>query len=93
MDTTFNNIALNIIKEQALIIGPIAWGEAGKIPGLTVDALTKSASISGNPQEVIDRLVSRYEQFFGKASHEVCREAVQSIVADMQPELIPTSLR
>ena len=89
----FNQIALNIIREQALIIGPIAWEEANKIAGIEASSLAMAVVVTGSPQEVIDRLVGRFEQFFGKASHEVCRDAARTVVSQMQPEMIPASLR
>jgi len=34
--TIFDQISVRIIKEQELIIGPLAWEEAKKVPGLKV---------------------------------------------------------
>ena len=31
-----NQISIRIIREQELIIGPVAWDEAKKVPGLTI---------------------------------------------------------
>ncbi len=45
---SFNQIPIRIIKEQELIIGPIAWDEAGKVSGLTIDSLHTSVSFSGD---------------------------------------------
>jgi len=42
---------------------------------------------------VIKRLVAQYERLFGKASHEVCKEAVQDLIAEMAPDQIPSSLK
>ena len=47
----------------------------------------------GDAKPIIDKLVAQYERLFGKASHEVCKEAVQDILAEMPPEEIPLSLR
>lgn len=88
-----DSIALKIISEQALVIGPLAWSEAGKVQGLSVDATKTEVSVEGNSTEVIDRLVAQYERLFGRASHEVCREAVANLVASMSHAEIPASLR
>ena len=32
---------------------------------------------------VVDHLVAQYERLFGRASHEVCREAVAALVASI----------
>jgi len=95
MDTLpyFPQIAMRIIKEQELIIGPLAWDEAGKVGGLTIDQSHKSVSLSGDVKDTINRLVAQYERIFGRASHAVCHDAVQDLIAEMNPSEIPESLK
>ena len=90
---TFSQIPIRIIKEQELIIGPLAWDEAGKVNGLVIDQSHNSVSFAGDQKEIINRLVAQYERLFGRASHEVCKEAVQDLIAEMPPEEIPDSLK
>ena len=90
---TFDQIPIRIIKEQELIIGPLAWDEAGKVDGLMIDQSHSSVSFRGDEKDIINRLVAQYERLFGKASHEVCKEAVQDLIAEMAPEEIPSSLK
>jgi hypothetical protein len=93
--TTFDQIATKIIKEQELIVGPIAWLEAGKVQGIHV-VNPKSGELTienGNASLVVDKLVSQYERLFGRASREVCREAAASLIADLSPSEVPVSLR
>lgn len=92
--TTLDQIALRIIKEQELIIGPIAWSEAQKVSGLGVSGSKGSFGIEHvtNPT-AIDGLISQYEHLFGLASHEVCRDAVKDLLKDLQPDQIPSSLK
>ena len=90
---TLQQIAIRIIKEQELVIGPLAWDEARKVSGLTVDQSRNSASVSGDAKDVINHLVAQYERIFGKASHAVCHDAVQDLIAKMPPEEVPSSLR
>ncbi|OGZ63875.1 MAG: hypothetical protein A3A98_01135 [Candidatus Staskawiczbacteria bacterium RIFCSPLOWO2_01_FULL_40_39] len=90
---TFAQIPIRIIKEQELIIGPLAWDEALKVGGLTIDQSHSSVSFAGDEKDVINRLVAQYERLFGKASHEVCKEAVQDLIAEMAPDQIPSSLK
>ncbi|MDO8452015.1 MAG: hypothetical protein Q7S76_04070 [bacterium] len=89
-----DNIAVKIIKEQELIIGPLAWAEAGKVQGLHVvnEAPGEVTLNNGDPKETVNRLVGQYERLFGQASHEVCKEAVASILAELTPAEIPSSL-
>ena len=94
--TIFQQITIRIIREQELIIGPVAWSEAGKVAGLyIVDQKKYEVNLedSGKEPMIIDQLVARYERLFGRASHEVCREAVSSIVVNLKPEEVPVSLR
>ncbi|MDQ3076306.1 MAG: hypothetical protein M3Q34_04235 [bacterium] len=95
MDTLlcFPKIASRIIKEQETVIGPLAWNEAKKVEGLSIlDQSRELVSFSGDPKETINRLVARYERIFGKASHAVCHDAVQDILAEMPRDMIPSSL-
>jgi hypothetical protein len=86
-------IPIRIIKEQELVIGPLAWDEARKVSGLTVDQAHSSVSFAGDGKDIINRLVAQYERLFGKASHEVCREAVQDIISKMPASDVPESLK
>ncbi|MBV9349837.1 MAG: hypothetical protein JO026_03730 [Patescibacteria group bacterium] len=90
----FDQIAVKIIKEQALVIGPLAWSEAQKVAGLSVvDAKKGEISITEtDPKEVVNRLVAQYERLFGRASHEVCKDAVKGLIAELSVSEIPTSL-
>lgn len=92
MDTFFE-IPIKIIREQELIIGPVAWDEARKVNGLIIDRNTNTVSFSEDKKDVVNRLVAQYERLFGRASHEVCKEAVQDLIAQMSPEEIPSSLK
>jgi hypothetical protein len=86
-------IPIRIIKEQEMVIGPLAWDEANKVSGLNIDRSHDSVSFSGDGRDIINRLVAQYERLFGRASHEVCREAVRDIIVAMSPEEIPSSLK
>ena len=89
-----DHIAERIIKEQELIIGPLAWSEASKVQSLSVDIPHKVVRIVGSDYKAaIDALVEQYEHLFGRASHEACRDAVASLVASMPISDIPQSLR
>ena len=94
--TTLDKIAGKIIKEQELIIGPLAWEEASSVQGLkVVNRETGEVTIEGgkDARTVIDELVSRYVDLFGRAAREACREAAVALVADLQPSEIPSSLK
>ena len=91
--TTLDSMAVKIIEEQELVIGPLAWSEAEKVQGLVVDRAHNEVTIqNGDPKAVVDRLVAQYERLFGRASHEVCREAAAGLIANLAPGEIPASL-
>lgn len=91
---TLDQIVTKIIKEQELVIGPLAWSEAGKVQGLTVDKTRNEVSITNaDPKDTVDRLVAQYGRLFGQASQEVCREAAASLLSEIPLESVPASLR
>lgn len=89
----FSQIAVKIIKEQELIIGPLAWIEAKKVGGLKIGDATNEVTLEGDKKQVIDGLVARFDRLFGRASHEVSREAVAGLLADLTPTDVPISLQ
>ena len=96
MDTAlqFPKIAIRIIKEQELIIGPLAWDEAKKVPGIQiVNVEREEVLVDSDPKQTIDKLVAQYERIFGKTSHAVCKDAVKDIISGLPPEEVPSSLR
>ncbi len=92
---TFPKIVIRIIKEQELVIGHLAWDEARKVQGLQIiDETKEEVNLqNGDPKGIIDKLVAQYERLFGRASHEVCREAVQDLIAQIPAEEVPSSLK
>lgn len=90
----FRNIIVRIIREQELVIGPLAWSEAEKVQGLRVVSRTSAeVEIQGDTMSIVDQLVAKYERLFGRASHEVCREAAAPLLAGLPEAEIPASLR
>ncbi len=90
---TYDEMVIRIIEEQALIIGPLAWEQAGKVTGLRIDVAKHEASIEGDTKEVLERLVAQYEKLFGAASREVCRDAVRPLLSQVPETDIPAVLK
>lgn len=92
--TITDQIAGSIIKEQALVIGPLAWSEAEKVKGLRIiDKSRGEVTVeSGSPNETVDRLVAQYERLFGKASQAVCKAAAASLIVNLPKKEVPISL-
>ena len=92
--TKFDQISSRIIKEQELIIGPVAWDEASKVSGLQiVNKKEATVKIEGDGKVAVESLVSRYVSLFGRISQGVCKDAVQDLLADMNPSDVPNSLK
>ena len=92
--TIYEQIALRIIREQELLMGPVAWDQASKVSGLRITKDKQIVAVEGkNESLVINNLVERYENLFGRAGREVCKEAVSALIADMQPAQVPMSLK
>lgn len=93
MATIPEQAASSIIHEQEAIIGPIAWMRAERVSGLQVDRNKGEVRIDGRPDEVLGELVSQYQALFGRASIEVCRDAVRPIAARFSKGELPQILR
>jgi hypothetical protein len=92
----YNEMATKIIKEQELLMGPVAWYEARKVPGLqSLDEKTGQVIIDEKTDNIIvvDNLVKQYGSIFGRAAVEVCRDAVTAMIADLPASQIPSILR
>ena len=87
----FSQVAEKIIKEQENIIGPVALEQARKVEGLEVES-DSNVKIVGNAKDVLGKLVGQYEKLFGRASVEVCREAVRGMISQEQKEQLPQIL-
>lgn len=93
---TFDQMASNIITQQAQVIGPLAWEEAGKVKNLRIinrEAGNVEIASSAEHGKVIDDLVSQYVELFGRAAREACREAAAPLIAGLPASEVPSSLK
>lgn len=88
----YSLIVSHIIKDQEAIIGPIALEQAKKVQGLDVGS-SDNVKIMGDAKTVLTDLVGQYVKLFGKASIEVCKEAVHEIQPAIGIDLLPDILR
>ncbi len=89
----FAQMASKIIKDQQAIIGPVAFEQARKVPGLKVDDQKHEVMLEGNEKEILGNLVEKYKGLFGQASVEVCKDAVRNMLSQVPPDSIPALLR
>lgn len=83
---------MRIIKDQELVIGPLAWREAGKVAGLKVSA-DHAVAVDGDSRQILTGLVKRYEGLFGPASVTVCRDAVRTLLSKVPASDVPDILK
>jgi hypothetical protein len=88
----FDKMSLQIIKQQAAMIGRLAWDTARTVPGINIiDGDTVHIN-QDDPKTVINSLVARYESLFGPLSREMCREAIAGMTIDIPKDSLPSSL-
>ena len=88
-------IIKSIIEHQQMVIGPLALEQANKVSGLKInngDHLQVNLT-SKNSKVILTELVKRYEQLFGRASVEVCRDAVREISPPVSITELPDILK
>lgn len=93
--TIFEQIATKIIKEQELIMGPVAWYEARKVQSINVvDEKNGVVRIDqADNASAINNLVENYVKLFGNAAKKICKDAVTALIAELSPSEIPASLQ
>ncbi|MEO6508587.1 MAG: hypothetical protein ABIO02_01415 [Patescibacteria group bacterium] len=85
-------IVKQIIHGQEAIIGPMALEQAKKVAGIQISS-AGDIKIQGNEKDVLTSLVEQYEKLFGRASVEVCKDAVKEIRPAPLPDELPEILR
>lgn len=90
---TFGQLAQKIIREQENIIGPLALEQAQTVPGLEVGDGGKEIHFKGDEKEIIETLVEKYRDLFGKASVEVCRDAARTFIPKLPKDKVPQILQ
>ena len=88
----YAQIANQIIKDQAEIIGPVAFEQARKVHGLEITN-EEEVKISGNGKDILGDLVEQYSKLFGRASIEVCKEAVHETKISLTKDELPDILK
>ncbi|MEN9328187.1 MAG: hypothetical protein RI947_995 [Candidatus Parcubacteria bacterium] len=84
--------ANEIIRQQQIIIGPIAYDQARTVKGLRFTD-GGDVTIEGDEKQVLASLVESYSTLFGNASVEVCRDAVRDLKPALKPEELPDVLK
>lgn len=88
----YSEAALKIIRQQETIIGPLAFDQARKVAGVQIGS-NGQVTLSGDARSILENLVKQFEQFFGQASVEVCKDAVREVKPPLPPDDLPEILR
>lgn len=88
----YSQAVAEIIKQQQLVIGPLALDQARKVNGLNFTDVN-NVSISGDAKDVLTHLVEQYGTIFGQASIEVCKEALKHLKTPPSRDELPEVLR
>lgn len=89
----FAQAAEKIIEKQEGVIGPLALEQAKKVSGLKIDWSKHEVLIEGDKKTILEHLVENYAHLFGRASVEVCREAVHDLLSKIPSDQLPVSLK
>lgn len=90
-----STIAKVIIEHQLAVVGPLAIEQANKVTGIKAsDGVNIKVEISGDDAKIIlTDLVERYQELFGLASVEVCKDAVKEVKPPVPSEDLPEILK
>ena len=78
---TYQQMVQAIIRKQISVLGAqIAIDRARKVSGLDVDESGAVKSLSGNGVEVLEKLVTVYQDLLGPAGLSFCRDAAGPII-------------
>jgi len=87
----YTQAVAKIIQEQQTIIGPVALDQAKKVAGIEV--ASGKVKLVGEGKDLLSKLVNQYAKLFGRASIEVCREAVKETKSPLTHEQLPEILQ
>lgn len=95
MSVNISIVVEAIVQHQEMVIGPLALDQAKKVHGVKVKT---DGSISvelgkGDEKKLLNELVEKYEELFGRASIEVCKDAIKEVASDFPQEKLPDILK
>lgn len=94
MDTKSSTVLVKVIvASQRSIIGPLAVEQANQVENLEVSSDLLNVKIKGDSKLVLTNLVKQYEQVFGQASVEVCKDAVKEVITQLSERDLPDILK
>lgn len=92
---TLNKIVKDIILEQSNVIGMgLSVSRANNTGLISIDASNvDSLKVSGEPTEVLSKLIHSYGEVFGQASVDVCVDILQGYPYNEIENYIPLEIK
>jgi len=84
-----------IIMSQREVMGPLALEQANTVSGILVDESGKvkiTLKKDTSTKDLLKSLVKKYEQLFGQASIEVCKDAIKESGVTLDEKDVPEIL-
>ena len=88
-------IVQSIILSQQNVMGPLALEQANTVSGILVDESGKvklTLKKEATTKDLLQKLVEKYEQLFGQASIEVCKDAIKESGVKLDQSELPDIL-
>jgi hypothetical protein len=92
MHDKYTQAALKIIKEQELLIGPLAFDLARRSSSISFNT-NEGLTILGDPKAALESLVTQFNLLFGRTSVEVSKQALKHSGESFLPEELPEILK
>lgn len=91
-----SQIVTAIVNYQMELVGPLAVDQVGKVKGIKItnrDRLEIEILDTEEPKALLERVVAKYEELFGRASVEACKEAIHEGPFRINEESLPEILK
>jgi hypothetical protein len=88
-------VVQSIIMSQRDVMGPLALEQANTVSGILVEESGKvkiTLKKDDSPKDLLGNLVKKYEQLFGQASIEVCKDAIRESGVKLDDKDVPDIL-
>ncbi len=88
-------VVQSIILSQQNVVGPLALEQANTVSGILVDENGKvkiTLKKDATSKDILQKLVKKYEQLFGQASIEVCKDAIKESGVKLDESELPDIL-
>ena len=90
--TKYKQAILKIIREQTLIVGPLARNLVEGLDDLVFND-DVDVEIKTDPKKALEEVVEQYGKVFGKTSIEVCKRVVRNMPSGFTESELPDVLK